>query len=143
MTTLHQPAAAISPLEDSAPPAHLQAETGDFADFVLTMAGEAGKALLRSIDQAQPHGCGPVVAYPGEGRLLWFVPPGTTETWTSPYGICLTAPATTPLPALAHTSPPGPYWARPLRVNNLTDPDLLAHHLNLVCVFTPSQEIRS
>jgi len=135
MTTLHQPTAA-----------QLQAETGItgiFADLVLTMAGDAGAALLRSIDRAQPQGCGPVVEYPDEGRLLWLVPRGTTQKWTSPYGVCLTASATTQLPALAHTSPPGPFWARPLRANHLTDPDLLAHHLDLVWVFTPSQQARS
>ncbi|MDR6980819.1 hypothetical protein J2X68_007561 [Streptomyces sp. 3330] len=112
---------------------------GALFDIVVTANGIDAYTAVTRMDEVQREqggpviACSPVIEARDQGCLFWLVPPGTSQTGEPHlYGVCLGRPHQMPLPAMACTQPPEPYWLRPLRGDRLVPPgplrDLLARH---------------
>ncbi|WP_328373271.1 hypothetical protein OG800_49990 (plasmid) [Streptomyces sp. NBC_00445] len=92
---------------------------GNLFDVVITASGLQARSAVALMDSIQ-GGCGPVIEDPEGGWFYWLVPPGSCGRWKPHHhAVCLGAPHTITVPSLDRSTPPGPYWVRPLASDRL------------------------
>jgi hypothetical protein len=79
--------------------------SGERARDAVRVVRHIGLAALRKLRDP-----GPVLVDPAEKAVYFFVPTGSVAGWRIP-GVGVISPAESlSLPAVDHSTPPGPYW---------------------------------
>lgn len=101
-------------------------------DAVVTADGLPATAVLRSMDTAQPGGCGPAIHDPANHRMVWLTQL-CAYSWSSRYGLAVGAPVHLKLPPkpMCEPSSQSPYWVRPPRHDHPVAADLLESQLGV------------